>query len=264
MPSADNSMATAVARVVAEMAADGEASYTTVNKLAVSVDYDDLYDVSLNPADSWKLANAFAVSGPGTQFTATLSGSADLQEVLARKLAEATCTAQGIAHVPANEGKNLHDAIYDEMEYTFSLLTNAIPDILEEATHSNTVDWAGGAQDLASKLDVSECEIIAQQLPEANYALYSDASGANFVGCLPVKDQDTLVFVFNVSESTVTRQDSKTPGQRSDVATGVTNLAPAYGVGSQSVSYASNSRKIAFRVKVSNAAGDSGRLDAPQ
>jgi len=264
MPTADNSMATAVARPVASMDASGEATYNTLNKVTVAVEYNDLYDVSLNEADSWKLINAFSLSGAASTFTAKLSDSANFQEVLARKLADALCVTQGIAHSPSSVGKNLHDAINSEMAETFSLATNAVPNLLEEATFSNTVDWAGGAADMASKLTDKEAEIIAQQLPESNYVLYSDASGANFAGHLPLKNDDKVVFVFNVAQSLVTRVDSKTTGLQSDTAAGVTLPAQTppvgpYGTASQAASYASNSRIIAFRVKVTGS-GAGGKI----
>ena len=269
MPSAITSAGNIVARPVASMDASGEATYQTLNQVSVEVAYDDLYEISLDGPDSWKLANAFTLSGEASTFTAVLSTQADFEEVLARKMAEALCVAQGIAHVPSSVGKDLAQAINDEMDHVFSLATNAVPNLLEEATFSNSVGWADGANNMAVLLTPTEVELLAQQIPEANYALYSDASGDNFAGHLPLKNTDSVTFVFNVTHSLVTRVDSKTPGGQSDASIVAEVTLPAqappvgpYGTGSQAAAYASNSRIIAFKFNVTGAA-PGGKIENP-
>jgi hypothetical protein len=264
MPTAVTSGGNIVARPVASMDASGEATYVTLNQVTVEVGYEDLYDVSLNQADSWKLINSFDISGVASTFTAVLSNSADFQEVLARKLAVAICETQSSPYTPSSVGKNLATAINDEMAQTFSLATNAVPNLLEEATFSNSVGWAGGAANMASLLVPIEVELLAQQIPEANYALYSDASGANFAGHLPLKNGDTVTFVFTVNHSLVTRLDSKTTGSELDTNAILPAQSPPvgpYGGDGQAASYLENSRSVAFRVTVTGS-GEDGKIAA--
>jgi hypothetical protein len=256
---------------------DGSATYTTVQQLVVTVEYDDLYDLSLNATDSWNFINSFDVSGNGTgAFSAVLKSSNQaFKDILIAELPKAACTTQTSPKVPSSVGKNLVDAIYDEMENDLSLITNAVPDLLEDATHTNSVRWSAGADNLVTLLDASEVEVIAQQLPESNYAAYCDGSGANFEGVLPLKGNDTIIFVFNATITTVTRYDTKSPGAKGDsVGAGPAQSTTAdaaitppavlgpYGSDAQAASYSSGARRIAFRIKVQNAAKSTAKLVA--
>lgn len=257
--------ATCTARPVVQLDVDASANYLTVQKLTVDITYDDLYDVELLAADARKFIDSFSVSEVAGVFTATLSNPADFKEVLKRRLPVATCTTHGSGHAESNVNKNLHDAIYDEVEYDLSVLTNAVPDILEEAVHGNNEDWDSAVDSLADALTPTEVEIIAQQIPEENYILYSDGSGANFEGSLPLAGDNTIIFVFHTVVSQITRVDTKTPGANPDSGvTGSTtaNDGLAYGGSDQGATYSGGSREIAFRLKLKNTAGAGLKLDA--
>jgi hypothetical protein len=255
--------ATIVARVIGEMAASGEAALTTLNQVSVSVGYDDLYEVTLSAADSTKLANAFKISGSGATFLAHLENSADFQQVLAGAMSNAVCVGPGGSN--PSVGKKLDKAIYDEMLNQFKrIFTDALPNLLEsDWALSNVVEWAAGAEDMAGKLDNKECEILAQQLPESNYELYMDGSENPVTDALSLKGNDSVIFVFDVAESGVARNITKTEGTNSDVgATAEPN--GAFGdLGAQNVNaYTANNRLVAFKLIVKNAASSAGALDS--
>ena len=275
-----------VARPVAALDASGEASLTTLQQVSVSVAYDDMYDISLNPAHSTALANAFKITGAGSSFTVTLEDAdGEFQGVLATAMEAAICTEYKStasddpvgSDAPTGQGLKLKDTILNGMINTFkTIFSNALPNVLEsDLSISNTVYYAEGAANMAGLLTDQECEILAQQLPEANYELYAhmDASENAVTDALPLKGNDSIVFVFNVSVNSFARVDKKTAGTAADNLSGVSpGDVPAgsgavgsgpYGVAQQSssVTYASSSRTVAFRLTVHNAAGNADKLD---
>jgi hypothetical protein len=270
---------TIIARPVADLAGDGEAALETLQQLAVSVAYHDLYEVTLSAADSTKLANAFTQSGAGNSFTVTLSNSADFQSVLTANLPIATCMewtskvlGVGVAEDEVTSiSKTLENAVAAEFHYTFDTLRNTLPNILEtDGAYSNTIEWADGASSMAGLLTNEECEILAQQLPEVNYDTYKKG-GENptiaedpSTSSLQLLNGDSIVFVFSFVQATTVRTATKTDGAQPDTATGVTiDAGGAFGTGAgkNSVSYNSNSRTVAFKVNVRNAGNVPGKLD---
>jgi hypothetical protein len=270
--STESAAATIVARPLGAMDASGEASLNTLQQVTVSVAYDDLYEQALSAADSTKLANSIELSGNGATYTATLHSSADFEDVLARNMATAICTAESSYVDPSGSdasnnsvGHNLKDAIYNGMLNTFKrVFTDAIPNILEsDWALSNNVGYAGGAADMAGKLNDQECEILGQQLPESNYVLYQDASENTTIKALPLKDGDSIIFVFQVDEAAVARVVSKTPGTSADTGASAVAGGSASPYGSSAVvNYSTNSRKVAFKFSVRNATQDGGKLDS--
>jgi len=279
MPSAvtshvESAAATIVARPVAHIDASGEAALVTLQEVNVSVAYDDLYEQALSAADSTKLANAFAVSGNGASFTVSISSASDFEDVLARNMALAICTEYNSnkdisgSDAGVGVGLNLKDTIYNGMLNQFKqVFTDSLPNLLEsDWALSNSVGYAAGAADMESKLNAQECEILAQQLPESNYVLYMDASENTTTTALPLKDGDSIIFVFDVAESAVARVNTKTPGANPD--TGATAAANAsngkspYGAAQQAVTYISNTRTVAFKFAVKSAAHNGGKLDS--
>jgi hypothetical protein len=273
MPNARTGIeATIVARPIGAMDASGEAALTTLQQVTVSVAYDDLYEQTLSVADSTKLANAFSISGSGASFSVELTSSQDFQDVLAANMESAICTAQNSNVDPqgtdadnSSIGHNLKDAIYNGMLNNFKrIFTDSIPNLLEsDWSLSNTVGYAAGAADMAGKLDIPECEVLAQQLPESNYVLYQDGSENTLTSALPLKDGDSIIFVFNVSESSVARIPTKTPGASGDGNAAAVTGTPSNPYGSSAVvSYASNSRVVAFKFTVAGSGAPGGQLDS--
>ncbi len=267
MPNAvTGSSATIVARPLGALAASGEASLNTLQQVSVSVAYDDLYEQVLTPEDSTLLANSFTISGEGDEFSAVLNNSANFEDVLARNMATAICTAETANVDPSGNdasensvGHNLKDAILNGMINTFKReFTDDIPNLLEsDYVLTNSVGYAGGAADMAGKLVAQECEILAQQLPESNYTLYSDASENPTTTALPLKDGDSIIFVFDVTQSAVSRVITKVAGSNPDTGASAVagGSASPYGSGAV-VSYSIANRKVAFKFTVSKAASN--------
>ena len=272
--------ATIVSHAVGAMAASGEASLTTLQQVSVSVEYDDRYDITLSHANSTKLANAFTVSGEGATFTATLSNSADFQDVFAYAMENAVCATQTSALDELDGGV---PAVLDAVQSSIGLkldvvLNNAIlnkfaqhfsdtlPNILQSDWQmSSSVDWEGGAESMAGELSVAECEILAQQLPESNYELYMDGSENPVTNALSLKDGDSVIFVMVVNQSGVVRAITKTPGASADTGASAVaapagaeaNHAP-YGYNTNANAYIENSRRIAFKLTVAKNPADEG------
>jgi len=266
----ESAASTIVARPVGAMDASGEAALNTLQQVNVSVAYDDLYEQALSHTDSTTLANAFTISGSGATFSAILDASGDFKDVLTRNMASAICTAQSKFVDPSGSdasnnsvGHNLKDAIYNGMVNRFKrIFTDSIPNLLEsDWSLSNTVGYADGAADMAGKLDAAECEILAQQLPESNYALYMDSSEDTVTSALPLKGGDSIIFVFQVDEAAVARVVTKTAGSNLDTGATATAGGSASPYGSSAVvNYSIASRKVAFKFTVRSISGLAGDL----
>lgn len=257
---------TIVARPLGAMDASGQASLKTLQQVTVSVAYDDLYEQVLSTADSTALANSFTISGEGDEFSAVLSNSANFQDVLARNMATAICTAESANVDPEGTdasnnsvGHNLKNAILNGMINRFKrVFTDDIPNLLEsDYVLTNSVGYAAAAADMAGKLTALECEILAQQIPESNYDLYSDTSENPTTTALPLKHGDSIVFVFEVNQSNVSRVITKTSGSNLDTGASAVagGSASPYGSGAV-VSYSIDSRKVAFKFTVAKSAGN--------
>jgi|LauGreDrversion2_5_1035112.scaffolds.fasta_scaffold21200_2 hypothetical protein len=275
MPNAvTGSSATIVARPVANMDASGQAGLITLEQVSVSVAYDDLYERTLSAADSTKLVNAFTVGGKGATFSAILSSSADFEDVLTRNMASALLATAGntIANSYTEVGVDLSGNLYNELLTQFKhVFEDTLPNILQsDWSLSNSVNYAGGASNMAGLIVPTEAEILAQQIPESNYELYSamDVSEEMTTAALPLKGTDSIIFVFDVKLGAVIRTAKKTAGTNASASTESASAgAPgstgtgAYGAAINSVTYAYNSRAVAFKFTVKNDAESAGKLD---
>jgi len=281
---------TIVARPVAALDASGEASLVTLEQVTVSVSYDDLYRVTLSDADAIKLLNSFTLDGSGTSFACTLDNSADFQEVLTSAMRDAAGVSYTSTNASIDVvGNTLSQNLMAEILNTFkSIYEDTIPNVLQSDWDiSNNVAYAAGALDMADKLVPEEAELLAQQLPESNYIEYMDASENTTTHALPLKRGDKLVFVFYLREAAVARVDKKTPGSTVEAAlaagvaataaapptnatagtSGGSTVTPAtsaaaagqsavgggpYGDSMQTVTYASNTRTVAFELVMSS------------
>ena len=227
-PSAANVASTGAAQfvvpVVGALAMDASATMVTLNELSVSLDYDDKYTIPLTAEDSEILRTSIVLDGSGAGFSATLENTGDRFTNLMKKIIDtATKVDEGVGSTPAavtygaglTLAAELSQALKDRFDEYFR---NSLSSILENVEMHSSVGSQAGAEDMAGKLDANACEIIAQQIPKAAYAAWSDAS-ENFVGKggLPLRNDDTLVFVFNIASTlTVDRQDQRTAGTTAD------------------------------------------------
>jgi len=267
----ENAGSRIVARPVADLDASGSAALTTLQQVSVTVAYDDAYTVTLGEADARKLANAFTLDGSGADFSCTLTSKPDFEDVLARNMASAVCNEWTSTNSTITSvGKDLKTALYDEMAGSFKkIFEDALPNILESDWElTNGVAYEAGAAAMATAINATEAEILAQQFPESNYVLYQKGgSGPDkedpVTKALPVKGGDSLVFVFNVKQLLVSRVDKKTAGSTTDISVaGSTTTSTAganpgagqagltipsvYGTGVQQTQYVANDRRVAF------------------
>jgi hypothetical protein len=249
------------------MSSGGSATLSTLQQVNVSVAYDDHFEYELSVADSTALANAFTLAGNGASFTASLDGAA-AKPVIVKALTDGLCKSQAV--VPASwANKKIGVAIYDEMVAKWTeAIENNIANILETSSFSTSVGYDGGANSMVSKLVPLECEILAQQIPEANYVFYQKGgAGADKedprTHALPMRGNDSIVLVFNVVQTDVIRTPAKVPGLNLD--TGASSVAGGdaspYGAMTPS-QYSSWNRTFAYKLTFKNTAGDNGALDS--
>lgn len=263
----EDAVATIVARPIADMDASGSAGLITLEQVSVSVAYDDLYEHTLSSADSTKLANSFKVDGNGASFAAILDASGDFKDVLTRNMASAVLATAGnsIDNSYNEVGVDLSGNLYNELLTKFKhVFADTLPNILQsDWALSNSVNYAGGAANMAGLIVPVEAEILAQQLPESNYELYMDGSENSTTIALPLKDGDSIIFVFDVKLGAVIRTAKKTAGTNASAPTesaaagspGSDGSGP-YGSAINSVTYDYNSRKVAFKFTVAKDASN--------
>jgi len=254
-----------IAPVVGSLDLSGGISQETLQLLDVSMEFNDRFDLELDPSESVTLLNSFAVSGAGETFAVDWSDTTGdaFKAIMQQVIEDATCTssaAQTGTNTPSPVGKKLSEILNDQTIAVFRrYFENTIPNILESLTGPNgwslttSVDAAGGADDMRNKLGPGPREIIAQQIPQAAYAAYMDPSENSLITALPLLAGDRLVFIFNTN--TALQLDSgntKTSGTTADTAADATidNTAAGYGTETQNITYEFSSRKIAFFVRV--------------
>ena len=233
--------------VVGELQMDASATLVTVDQLSVSIAYDDKYEISLSEADSNTLMSSIVLSGTGATFAATLSSpSTPLQTLIKKILDDSVKFGEG--------GKKLPVELADQMKARFQeYFNNDLSNILEDVHLSYDVKTADGASNMIGKLDDAACEVIAQQIPKAHYAAWSDASENFQSSHLPLLDGDEIVFVFDIaSELKVERVEQKTDGANVDTGANVSNAGGGKYTTSSAgtATYVYEARKIAFFVTV--------------
>jgi len=246
-----------VCPVVADLDISGNASLTTLQQVAVSIAYDDRYDIEIDGND---LVSSFKLDGSGSTFEVKWSDASG---------AKFAGVMKDVIDNATKSSKTLDQTLGAGMLSAFkNIFADTLPNLLEsEWSLNHTVGSQAGAEDMQSKLTAAAREIIAQQLPESNYEAYMDASENPSTTDLPLVNGDTLVFIFNVNQNLVVRSDKKTAGKTSDAMTGVSSNANAnapagagaagtgpYGETVQGIQYQYNSRKVAFYVKVNSLA----------
>jgi hypothetical protein len=241
-----------VCPVVGALDISGNASLTTLQQVSVAISYNDRYDIEI---DGNALVSSFALDGSGSTFAVNWSDGTG---------AQFAGVMEAVIDGAENGGKTLSKLLGDEMLNTFkAIFADTLPNLLQsEWSLAHDVKSAEAAADMQGKLTAGPREIIAQQLPESNYAAYMDASENPTTADLPLVNGDTLVFIFDVNENLVVRTDKKTAGANADSATDVTEAgAPAgagaaatgpYGETVQGITYLYNSRRVAFYVKVNS------------
>ena len=250
-----------VAPVVAALDVNASASITILQKLSVSMDYNDRYDISLNLADSCSLLNCFDISGRGESFDVMAVHATQFKAVMKKILDNAICTSTGTQTASATTdgavitpadfsaaatGFTVHQTLNNQLLQLFkNIYTDGIANILQSSyTFSTSVDTSGAAADMWAKLDADSqkaAEVIAQQIPLGNWNLYMSPAGSLVTGvsgenpltsALPMKAGDKLVFLFRTDEEITVERGQNTAGSTLDTAGAVAPGADAATVAS--------------------------------
>lgn len=265
---AETDATTFICPVVGAFSIDASASLISLQQLAVTLPYDDKFNVELDATLSDNLIKSFVLSGAGSTFQVAMAAGATnkLHSVLEHVINNAEYAPKAGSDDVDNSGNTLGEVLSADMEKTFRItILDTLPNILQSGDNFGySVDASGGASSMNGLLsaDAGAREIIAQQLPEANYTAWADAS-ENAVSPypLPLLDGQTLVFIFDVTGKTVVRLEGKSGGLTADAGSGVTEVAKGAGQptnpysadkgATEGAKYIYSNRKVAFFVKVS-------------
>ena len=199
-----------VVPLYSSMDVTGTASIETLIQETVTMAYDLSYNATLTEAASAKIANAFKVSGGATNFKVDMDAAAKADFIAALQ------AAIDVATDPAS--LTLQKTLYNDALATLKTVwADALANVLESNWSLNvTVDSANGAknmqEDLADAGAVDARRAIAAQLPESNFALYMDGSENPVTAALPLKNEDVIVFLFDVATDLISRANSKVNG----------------------------------------------------
>lgn len=278
MASASTGLNKFICPFVAAMDASGAANFSYVQQETVTIagiDYN--FAATLDAPDTKSLLEAFLVSGngPDNGFSVTLSGSANLQTVLAKYINSAVETASPAAG--AEVGRTLNAQLVEDLKNGLKAaimgnpgagayagantdpsdnLINTVEN-LDVTGVAVTVDAAGGAANMAAGLTdathgQNRCELIYTQIPPANLNVYMDSSENQVTSALPLQGGDVLVFVWDVDLSDVVptkAQVDMTGANGAQAASGaqsqttVSNVAGAY---TSALHYNEPSKRCAF------------------
>ena len=244
-----------VAPVVADLNVEANAAITILNKLSVSMEYNDRYDIKLDLSDSCILLNCFDISGAGENFEVGTLHQSQFHSVMTKILDNATCTdtsgmiidgtaqtggpdidsdaviAAGAGTGAGEVGHTVHQTLNNQLLRLFkNIYTDGIANILQSGySFSTVVDTSAGANNMWVKLNEnsrSAAEVIAQQIPLGNWNLYMNAAGDLATGtsgenpltsALPMKAGDQLVFLFRTDEEIAVYRGQPTNGSTSNV-----------------------------------------------
>jgi len=277
--SATTSSTRFIVPVMGDLAVDASATLITLDQLTVTMPYDDKFTHELSSALSADLIKSFVLSGSGQTFAVDMAaGSTNkladvLQNVIdnAKYAPDASTAGDSAAQNQQdldNSGNTLDQVLGADLAKVFRIeFKDSLPNILESTNaFAHVVYSAAGAKDLSDKLAASNAaaarEIIAQQLPKANYTAWADASENAAASYLPLLDGQEIVFVFNVAEKMVVRTETKDDGSNLDTTAALPAANATVAHVSDGTAYSANigaakgatyyydSRKVAFFVKV--------------
>ena len=219
---------TFVVPIYSQIDATGVANLSVVQAESVCMNYDLSFNIALSDASSGMILNGFMLEqdgdnnvndgDPGLSVTmrtgANLLGKSgtwdgDFRLALAEVIEDALDAG----------GQTLAWNLYESaLGYFKAVYGDAVANVLEsDWSLKITVDASGGAANMWSDLNLKpEARLlIAQQIPNSTYMAYTDASENMMTNALPLLNGDTLVFLFNVSMSTIARNIQNVQAQAS-------------------------------------------------
>ena len=192
--------------------AEGSAEVSVVQQQTVSMAYNLKFDYTLSDAqDAADLINAWVLTQNGGTTDMTASGGFDAaMSTNAGEVAAFKAVLQKVLLDAQDSSNNtLTDVLYNQVLINFtSIFGDGVANVLQSDWNlSVTMDASGGAANMYNDLAASSdaCQLIAQQIPNSNYLLYVDGSENAVSNALPLKNNDKLVFLFNVTLSTITQ-----------------------------------------------------------
>lgn len=269
-----------VAITTLDASGDAHHEYVQQDKVTITgIHYE--FNAELDLEESCNLLNCFDVSGNGpndgfaVNFAADVGGTVTGQDALAYILADAL-DLQGGGWAPKALGgssagdtdstvtmlqKDLWMGLVDVIRSDG--LVNTVEDVLLRSEVGVSIDAAKAGADCAAELAGSQehRNILFTQLPQSNFALYSDASENTTTGALPMKDGDILTFVFDCDmddvEPTSQIQVSKGAGGSAASPAGYVPTGSNVNLASK-IHYNMGSKRLAINLKVRNPAGAAG------
>jgi hypothetical protein len=194
--------------------ASGTASVNVVQEEVVTMAYDSSYNyVCADDAESAKLLDAFQLSQDGSNLVVSMDHNGayatNFKAVLQDVLEDAS----------NNLGETLTRDLYnDALNYFQSIYGDDVANVLQtDWSLSVAIDSVGGAQNMWNDLDANAGArlLLAEQIPNNHYMIYTDASENMTTDSLPMVGGDVIVFLFNVAMQTITRDINNVQGMAS-------------------------------------------------
>jgi len=196
--------------------AQGEAALSLVQQEQVQMAYDLSFNKTLvADTNSANILNAFVLTQDGDSMAVDMRTGDDALN-FRTELADVIRDAVDLSD------NTLAEVLYnDALGYFAEVYGDAVANVLEtDWALKVTVDASGGAANMWSDLDKKSAArlLIAEQIPNSTYMLYVDASENMLTDSLPMKHNDTIVFLFNVTMQTIARNVNNVQAQGSMAA----------------------------------------------
>ena len=266
--SISSSLNSYVAPFVATLDVSGTADVTSTalaQQTVTITGVQQTFNVTLGELDTYKLLNAFTVSGGvnadlgdgTTSFDVMLADVSGFREVIAGSIQNAT----NADSAPVPEWLNLQ--LGPELD---AHILNTLG-LQVAATSSITVDASAGAISMAGGFSDPVCEDLYLQIDQQTLNLYQDASSAAIgvnprTSALPMKAGDVITFVFDTTAPVVSITNHTATANASNAAAGANaatadvNTGAAYAYDTVTLKYASDSYRVAFAVTLAGTPGD--------
>lgn len=202
-----------VVPIYSQLDVTASATVSLVQQETVEMKYDVSFNISISDEKSGKILNGFVLSQDGSSLTVDMRGNgydADFQAELVDVIENAKET---------HSQKVLSWYLYDDaLSYFKNVYGDDVANVLETDWSLNVaVDSSGGALNMWNDLDKKDAArlLIAEQIPNSTYMLYVDGSENMVTDAMPMKNGDTIVFLFNVTMQTIAREINNVQAQGS-------------------------------------------------
>jgi len=213
-----------VVPIYSRLNVEATASLNVVQQEVVSM----VYDLSFNYAcqddsESAALLNGFELSQDGDNLSVKMVGAVGeatalaFQTQLKKVIDDASGTNVPVDNYTSPQYPTLADTLYDNaLKYFKNIYGDDVANILQtDWSLTVKVNSAAGAENMWNDLKANEpaCLLLAEQIPNSTYMVYVDASENMLTNALPLKNDDVLVFLFNVTTQTIARNINNVQAQ---------------------------------------------------